>query len=135
GRPWSASASSSSTPRTNRNKSEIQNPKIEEWTSFGFRAWDFGFPPLGGVVVRYQFPKKVVLVTGSSRGMGAAILEAFARAGAVCLLNYFDDPTGQNRKDAEETAERLRKLNSTVHLIEADVSKYESVEAMMKKVV
>jgi 3-oxoacyl-[acyl-carrier protein] reductase len=86
-------------------------------------------------MVVYQFPKKVVLVTGSSRGMGAAILEAFARAGAVCLLNYFDDSAGQNRKDAEETAERLRKLNAVVHLIEADVSKYELVGAMMKKVV
>src|SRR6516162_3404478 len=86
-------------------------------------------------MVVYQFPKKVVLVTGSSRGMGAAILEAFARAGAVCLLNYFDDPAGENRKDAEEIAERLRKLNAAVHLIEANVSKYESVEAMMNKVV
>src|SRR5947208_562194 len=84
-------------------------------------------------MVRYSFPGKAVLVTGSSRGMGACILEAFARAGAVCLLNYFDDPTGQNRKDADETAARLRGHGATVHLLDADVSKYESVEAMMKK--
>ena len=45
-------------------------------------------------MVHYSFPGKVVLVTGSSRGMGAAILEAFARAGATCVLNYFDDPEG-----------------------------------------
>ncbi len=31
-------------------------------------------------MVRYSFPGKIVLVTGSSRGMGAAILEAFAAA-------------------------------------------------------
>ena len=36
--------------------------------------------------------------------MGAAILEAFAAAGAVCVVNYFDDPDGHNRRDAEETA-------------------------------
>ena len=36
-------------------------------------------------MVRYNFPNKVVLVTGGSRGMGAAILEAFAAAGAVCV--------------------------------------------------
>ncbi len=85
--------------------------------------------------VRYSFPGKVVLVTGSSRGMGAAILEGFARAGAVCLLNYVDDPAGQNRKDAEETAARLRSLGATVHLLEADVSRYESVEALMKEAI
>src|SRR5262249_28013307 len=61
-------------------------------------------------MIRYSFPGKVVLVTGSSRGMGAAILEAFARAGATTVLNFFDDPAGQNRQDAEQTAERLRGL-------------------------
>lgn len=86
-------------------------------------------------MVIYQFPKKVVLVTGSSRGMGAVILEGFARAGAVCVLNWFDDASGQNCLDAEETAIRLREHGATVHLIEADVSNYESVAAMMQEVV
>src|SRR5205807_8045509 len=54
---------------------------------------------------------------------------------AVCLLNYFDDPAGQNRKDADETAAKLRGTGATVHLLEADVSKYESVEALMKKAI
>ncbi|MBI1917313.1 MAG: 3-oxoacyl-ACP reductase FabG [Planctomycetes bacterium] len=86
-------------------------------------------------MVRYDFSNRVVLVTGSSRGMGAGILEAFARAGAVCLLNYVDDAAGQNRRDAEETAERLRQHKATVHLLEADVSRYDAVEALMKRVV
>jgi 3-oxoacyl-[acyl-carrier protein] reductase len=86
-------------------------------------------------MVRYDFSNRVVLVTGSSRGMGAGILEAFARSGAVCLLNYVDDPAGQNRRDAEETAERLRQHKATVHLLEADVSRYDAVEALMKRVV
>jgi len=85
-------------------------------------------------MVRYSFPGKVVLVTGSSRGMGAAILEAFARAGATCVLNFFDDPDGQNRRDAEETAARLRANNVPVHLFEADVSRYDAVERLMKQV-
>ena len=85
-------------------------------------------------MVRYSFPNKVVLVTGGSRGMGAAILEAFAAAGAVCVVNYFNDPNGQNHRDAEETAGRLRALNApAVHIIEADVSQYESVEHLMKR--
>jgi len=84
-------------------------------------------------MVRYSFPNKVVLVTGSSRGMGAAILEAFAQAGATCLLNYFSDPQGVNKQDAEQTAERLRAHQVPVHLLEADVSDFASVEAMMKR--
>jgi 3-oxoacyl-[acyl-carrier protein] reductase len=86
-------------------------------------------------MVRYSFPGKVVLVTGSSRGMGAAILEAFARAGATCVVNYFEDPEGANRRDAEGVAERLKALGVPVHVLEADVSRYESVEALMKGVV
>jgi 3-oxoacyl-[acyl-carrier protein] reductase len=85
-------------------------------------------------MVRYDFKGKVVLVTGSSRGMGAAILEAFATAGATCIVNYFADEAGQNARDAEETAGRIRAHNVPVHLFEADASKYEAVEALMKRI-
>lgn len=82
-------------------------------------------------MVRYDFSDKVVLVTGSSRGMGAVTLEAFARAGAVCVINYFPDDAGDNKRDAESLAGRLTGL--PVHLIEADVSNYASVEALMQR--
>ncbi len=85
-------------------------------------------------MVKYSFPGKVVLVTGSSRGMGACILEAFAAAGSTCLLNYYPDPAGQNLRDAEQTAERIRRHQVPVHLLPADVSRFEEVEAMMKQV-
>ncbi|MFL5242080.1 MAG: 3-oxoacyl-ACP reductase FabG [Gemmataceae bacterium] len=85
-------------------------------------------------MVEYRFPGKVVLVTGSSRGMGAVILEAFARAGATCFVNYFEDPEGLNRKDAEETATRLRSYKAPVHIVDADVRRYDSVETLMKRV-
>jgi 3-oxoacyl-[acyl-carrier protein] reductase len=85
-------------------------------------------------MVRYSFPGKIVLVTGSSRGMGAAILDAFAAAGATCLVNYFDDPAGENRRDAEQTAARLRARNVPVHIFDADVSRYDAVETLMKRI-
>jgi 3-oxoacyl-[acyl-carrier protein] reductase len=85
-------------------------------------------------MVRYSFPGKVVLVTGSSRGMGAAILTAFAAAGATCIVNYFGDPDGNNRRDAEQTADAIRKLGAPVHLLEADVRRAESVQTLMKNI-
>ena len=85
-------------------------------------------------MVTYHFAGKVVLVTGSSRGMGAATLEAFAAAGAVCVVNSYPDPAGDNRRDADATAARLRSLGATAHVMECDVSDYASVEAMMKRV-
>src|SRR5579872_4661473 len=85
-------------------------------------------------MIQYRFPNKVVLVTGSSRGMGAAILEAFAVAGATCVLNYVEDPDGHNRRDADQTAERLRRHQVPVHVFEADVSQYAAVEGLMQRV-
>jgi len=85
-------------------------------------------------MIEYRFPGKVVLVTGSSRGMGATILEAFGRAGATCIVNYFEDPDGHNRRDAEATAARIRQTGATVHMLDADVRRYESVERLMQQV-
>jgi 3-oxoacyl-[acyl-carrier protein] reductase len=85
-------------------------------------------------MVRYSFPNKVVLVSGSSRGLGAAILEAFAAAGATCVLNYFEDPEGINRRDAESTAGRLRRHGVPVHVLDADVGQYAAVEGLMRRV-
>src|SRR5206468_1763083 len=85
-------------------------------------------------MLRYAFPGKVVLVTGSSRGMGAAILEAFARAGATCVVNYFHDSDGQNHRDADETASRLGGLGVPVHVVDADVRDYDSIAALMQKI-
>jgi 3-oxoacyl-[acyl-carrier protein] reductase len=66
--------------------------------------------------------------------MGAGILEAFAAAGATCVLNYFNDPAGQNQRDAQQTAERLRQHQVPVHVVEADVRRYEAVETLMRRV-
>ena len=52
-------------------------------------------------MIHYNFTQKVVLVTGSSRGIGAAILSQFAKAGATCILHYYDDPDGGNHRDAQ----------------------------------
>ena len=87
-------------------------------------------------MITYNFSGKVVLVTGSSRGIGAGVLTAFARAGATCVLHFWDDPAGANRKDAEALATELRALASKppVHVFAGDVRDAAQVEALMKQV-
>ena len=82
-------------------------------------------------MITYSFPGKVVLVTGSSRGIGAAVLAHFAKAGATCVLHYWDDPTGANKADASALAESL---GSRVVALPADVRDAGQMEALMHRV-
>ncbi len=82
-------------------------------------------------MLQFDFKDKVVLVTGSSRGIGAATLSAFANAQAHCILHFWDDPAGENKADATRLAEQL---GSRVHLESADVRDAAQVEALMARV-
>ena len=83
-------------------------------------------------MILYDFTGKAVLVTGSSRGIGAQILRRFVEAGATGILHYFDDPSGGNRKDAEALIAELPAGKVFAHA--ADVRIGAEVEAMMAKV-
>src|SRR5436305_6970240 len=76
-----------------------------------------------------DFSGKVVLVTGSSRSIGAAAIRAFGERGAHCVVNYVADAQGQNKADAENVAGDLREPL----VAECDVTNPQQVEAMMKK--
>ena len=45
-----------------------------------------------------DFSGKVVLVTGSSRGLGAAMIKAFGERGAQCVVNFISDPEGKTKR-------------------------------------
>jgi len=77
-----------------------------------------------------DFSDKVVLVTGSSRGIGAEMIKAFGAHGAKCAVNYIADPAGQNKKEAEAVANELDKPL----VIECDVTQPAQVDAMMKQI-
>src|SRR5437762_5822795 len=77
-----------------------------------------------------EFTGKVVLVTGSSRGIGAEMTKGFGKRGATCVVNYFTDSQGQNKADAESVAKELK--NPLV--IDCDVTQPQQVEAMMKQI-
>lgn len=82
-----------------------------------------------------MFENKVVLITGASGGMGRAIAQKFAEAGARVALNDI--------APAEETLKKLvQELNESKALISthafrafvADVSKFEEVEKMVQDI-
>src|SRR6266568_3577999 len=77
-----------------------------------------------------DFTGKVVLVTGSSRGIGAKMIKAFGKRGAQCVVNYVADPDNQNKADAESVAKELKEPL----LIECDVTKPEQAESMIKQI-
>jgi 3-oxoacyl-[acyl-carrier protein] reductase len=77
-----------------------------------------------------DFSEKTVLVTGSSRGIGAEMIKAFGRRGAKCVVNYVADSENKNKADAESVAKELK----DPLVIECDVANPEQVEAMMKQI-
>jgi len=76
-----------------------------------------------------DFIGKVVLVTGSSRGLGAAMIKAFGEHSAQCVVNFISDPEGKNKADAENVASALE----DPLIVECDVTEPEQVEAMMRE--
>jgi 3-oxoacyl-[acyl-carrier protein] reductase len=77
-----------------------------------------------------DFTGKAVLVTGSSRGIGAELIKAFRARGANCVVNYVADPDGTNKTDATKVAGALKEAL----VIECDVTSPTQVEAMMKQI-
>jgi len=72
---------------------------------------------------------KVALVTGSSRGIGAATAALLAREGWAVCINYL-----QQREKAEALVFRLRKEGCTCFCVQADVSDRRQVDAMVSRV-
>jgi 3-oxoacyl-[acyl-carrier protein] reductase len=77
-----------------------------------------------------DFSGKVVLVTGSSRGIGAETIRAFGDRRAQCVVYYVADAEGSIKTDAESVAHELK----DPLVIECDVTRPEQVEAMMKQI-
>ena len=77
-----------------------------------------------------DFTGKIVLVTGSSRGIGAEMIKAFGQHGAQCVVNYVADAQGQNKTDAMNVAAEL----GEPLVIECDVAQPQQVEAMMQQI-
>jgi 3-oxoacyl-[acyl-carrier protein] reductase len=72
-----------------------------------------------------ELTDKVAIVTGASRGIGAACALHLAKEGAAVVVNYVNDAAS-----ALLTVEGIQQLGGKALLYRADVTKYEEVEAM-----
>ena len=72
----------------------------------------------------------VVLVTGSSRGIGAATIKEFAKNGYDVVINY-----NNSKEEALKLQDEIRKYNVRSLVIKCDISKEEEVKEMIDKII
>lgn len=72
-----------------------------------------------------RFRDKIVLVTGSGRGIGRELALRYAREGAHLVVNFF-----RNRPPAEETAAAIRDLGREALVVKANVGDLDDLAAL-----
>ena len=77
-----------------------------------------------------QLKDKTAIVTGSSRGIGKAVAERFARDGARVVVNYV-----RNKKAADAVVAGIRKAGGEAVAVKADVSKRADAERLIKSAI
>ena len=80
-------------------------------------------------MVHDSFMEKVALVTGASRGIGAAVALELAARGADIIINYYKDAEA-----AQKVATSIEKLGRKVLVIKADVAHRQEVQQMIDSV-
>ena len=74
----------------------------------------------------FSLSGKITCVTGAGSGIGAAIAEVFAKAGAQVVVSEINEAAGK------ETVERIRKNDGKAEFHPLDVSSAESAEKLAK---
>jgi len=76
-----------------------------------------------------QVKDKVVIITGAGSGIGAATAKYFAQHGAQVVVS------DRKKEKAQKTADQIAADKGKAIVIEADVSNYHDVEALIEKTV
>lgn len=77
-----------------------------------------------------RFDNKVVVVTGSSSGIGQATAIEFGRSGAKVVVHY-----NSNQAGAEKTANEIRAVGGDAIVVGGDLTKKEQVEKLINEAV
>ncbi len=75
---------------------------------------------------------RVILVTGSSRGIGAGMVSGFAKKGFRTVINY--SKSGEEAADAPEAGAKIAGRDNVL-LIKADVSSRAEVRGMFDEII
>lgn len=71
---------------------------------------------------------RIALVTGASKGIGAAVAAGLGAEGAYVYVNYCTDPTG-----AERTAAQIAAAGGQAETVGCDVASYEEIVEMFRR--
>ena len=71
---------------------------------------------------------KVAIVTGASKGIGAAIARTFAQAGAAVAVNY-----ASSKADADRVVGEIVKAGGKAVAIQADVARRADVKCLFEE--
>src|SRR5437870_291916 len=77
----------------------------------------------------HDLKNKVALVTGASRGLGAAMARKLGACGAKVAVNYFG-----NQQLAQRVVDDIRKQGGTGEIFQADVRDAEQVNCLVAEV-
>ncbi len=103
-----------------------RNKKICSWLCLLIgRSTEAG---TGEICVVMRLEKKVAIVTGGGKGIGAAICKALSDEGASIAVADIDTAA------AEKTAQALQQAGGTASAIEVDITSAESVARMVENV-
>lgn len=109
---------------------EIRCPHLKTYAKALYRYYEDNLDPMVRRPQRYRaaLEGKVMLVTGSSRGIGASAAKLAAEAGAKVLL------VARDEKTLEEVASQIRTAGGEAHVYPTDLSSLAEVDALAESV-